>query len=39
MTKITEFYNNLSTESKARAEGALAVVVLYIAFNVIASFF
>lgn len=39
MDKIKELYNNLSTENKARAEGALAVIVLYIAFNVIASFF
>ena len=38
MDKIKEIYNNLSTENKARAEGALAVVVAYILFNVIAYF-
>ena len=35
MEKIKELYNNLSIENKARAEGALAVVIIYIVFNVI----
>ena len=39
MTKIKEMYDNLSTENKARAEGALAVVIVYIVGSIIASFF
>jgi len=38
MQKLTDFYNNLSIENKARAEGALAVVIVYISYNVIAYF-
>ncbi len=38
MTKIKEMYGNLSIENKARVEGALAVVIVYIAYNVIAYF-
>lgn len=38
MDKLKEPYNKLSTENKARAEGALAVVIIYIVFNVIAYF-
>ena len=38
MDKIREFYNNLSLENKARAEGAVAVVIVYIAYNIIAYF-
>ena len=39
MDKIKELYNNLSLENKARAEGALAVVIIYIVGSIIASFF
>ena len=38
MQKLKEMYDSLSIENKARAEGALAVVVIYIVFNVIAYF-
>jgi len=38
MQKLKDFYNNLSIENKARAEGALAVVIAYIVFGVIAYF-
>lgn len=38
MKKIIEFYDNLSIENKARAEGALAVLIVYIAVKVIAYF-
>ena len=36
--KIKEFYDDLSIENKARAEGALSVVIIYVVFNVIAYF-
>ena len=38
MDKLKELYENLSIENKARAEGALAVVIVYIAVKVIAYF-
>ena len=38
MQKLKDMYDSLSIENKARAEGALAVVIVYIAYNVISSF-
>jgi len=38
MQKLKDYYDTLSFENKARAEGALAVVIAYIVFNVIAYF-
>jgi len=38
MQKLKDFYNNLSIENKARTEGALAVVIVYIAIKLVAYF-
>ena len=38
MQKLKDYYDSLSIENKARAEGALAVVIVYIVFNVISYF-
>ena len=38
MQKLKDMYDSLSIENKARAEGALAVVIVYIVFNVISYF-
>jgi len=37
MKNTYRLYESLSIENKARAQGAAAMVVVYIAFNVIAS--
>jgi len=38
MQKLTDYYNNLDIESKARLQGFGGAIVIYITFNVIAYF-
>ena len=39
MKKLAEMYNNLSIENKARAEGALAVVIFYVVAEILMAVF
>lgn len=39
MKKIKDFYDALGTENKARAEGALAVVIFYVAAKILMAIF